>query len=338
MPGNPGMTTQGPNFITASQFAALQQELANARLQAYGNRNLDTYLDAYLLAAMYSGGYGAYGGGGYNPPPDANSPSYSTPPSYAPPAAAAPPVPSPQDRERRAEQATLERALTNPPVNEVTSGAALNVILADLQKLSLERGWKEMPATALDMPADMLARINVTRSEGSNIGILKKWDQLKWPGALSGDEFKLQRKQLDELVQVVITEAKTDGRVSADNTQKLGDTVSTLQQQLRDNTANLTFNMHAEAKTFLNDLAAGVAALQQPDVGFLINGEYKIKPQTIPELVRWMADNGLKLAAAMPGDEVAYTTLRERLATYDSGLRASANAAPPKPAGAKAAP
>jgi hypothetical protein len=58
----------------------------------------------------------------------------------------------------------------------------------------------------------------------------------------------------------------------------------------------------------------------------------------IPEQVQWMSDYGLKFAPAMPGDEAAYTTLRERLASYDLSLRVTAAAEPARPAPKKAAP
>jgi hypothetical protein len=225
--------------------------------------------------------------------------------------------------------------LSNPPINEITSGKALNAILADMQKAALERG--ELPTTALDMPADLLARINVTRSEGNNIGILKQWDRITWPTALSGPEFKDQRKQLDDLAQNAIAQAKTQSRVDPEIIRQLDDRATSLQQLLRDNTVNLSFNAHVEAKTFLNNLQAGIAALQQPDVKFFINGEYRIKAQTVPELVKWMTVKGVKFAPAMPGDEAAYTTLHERLASYDRSLRGSANTNEPR-SGYRAAP
>jgi len=281
------------------------------------------YLNPYLM-------YGAYGyGGSYGYPSYTDQPSYAAPPSYAKPALPAPTGPSAEERQRRLEQVTLDRAVKNPEVNEIASGTALNVILADLQKIGLERGWKELPATGLDMPAEMLSRINVSHGGSGNVGILKDWRRITWPAALNGPEFKLQRKQVDELVQTAIAQAK-QGRVNADVIQKLSDSVSGLQQQLRDNTVNLTFSMHTEAKTFLTGLQDAVAALQQPDVQSFMNGEFQVKAKTIPELVQWMTDNGLQFAPAVPGDEAAYTTLRGRLAAYDRALHGTPIAEQPK--------
>jgi hypothetical protein len=286
----------------------------------------------WTWAAMYGGGYGGYSSPYAYPLSEDYPPSYNnTRPAYAKPVETPTPAPSPEIRDRRAEQASLERALNTPPINEITSGKTLNVILKDLQKAVAERGWGELPSTPLEIPADLLARINVTRSEGNNIGMLKQWDRMTWPAALGGPEFKLQRKQLDDLAKTAISQAKSDGRVDPEIIRQMDDSVTSLQQQLRDKTVNLSFDAHQEAKTFLNNLQAGIGALRQPDVKLLVNGEYRIKAQTVPELVKWMSDKGVKFASAMPGDEAAYTMLHERLATYDRSVRGMANAKQPSP-------
>ena len=288
------------------------------------------YNNPWTWAAMYGGGYGGYGnyGSPYTYPLNEDYPtSANTQRNYDKPAGT--PAPSLESRDRRAEQTSLERALNTPPVNEITSGKTLNMILKDLQKAVAERGWSELPSTPLEMPVDLLSRVNVTRSEGNNIGMLKQWDRMTWPAALSGQEFKLQRKQLDDLAKTAIAQAKSDGRVEPELIRQMDDSVTSLQQHLRDMTINLSFDAHQEAKTFLNNLQAGIGALRQPDVKFLINGEYRIKAQTVPELVKWMTDKGVKFAPAMPGDEAAYTTLHERLATYDRNLRGMASANQP---------
>ncbi|HLW66813.1 MAG TPA: hypothetical protein VKS79_15980 [Gemmataceae bacterium] len=288
------------------------------------------YWNPYWNPYLWYGGY-AYGGS-YGYPDYYSGPSYAPAPNYAQPAPVAPDGPTAEERQRRLEQVALDRALNNPPVNEVTSGASLNTILADLQRMGLDRGWKELPVTTLNMPADLLARINVSHSGNSSIGILRDWSHVTWPAAFSGPNFKLQRKQVDDLVQAAITRAKTEGQVAAEVLPQLSDNVNSLRQQLRDNTVNLTFSEHAEARSFLNQLQAGVTALREPDVKSFLTGQYQIKAKTIPELVQWMTEKGLQFAPVLPGDEAAYATLRGRLAAYDLALRATpaASAETPK--------
>jgi hypothetical protein len=295
------------------------------------------FLNPYLY-----GNYGGYGGNGgtynNNNPSYGSEPSYSKAPANKRPSVPDLPWPSPEIRNRRAEQVSLERALTDAPMNEVTSGVASNAIVGELQRTGMDRGWKELPGKGLDMPADMLSHINVTRNGTANGGILKQWDQVNWPAALSGPEFKLQRNQVNDLVNTAMAQAKTGGRVTPAVIQKLNDNVSSLQQQLRDNALNLSFDTHAEAKTFLNNLQAGITALQRSDAAFFVNGKFQVTAKTIPELVQWMTDYGLKFAPALPGDEAAYMTLRDRLAAYDLNLRASAAAESAKPVEGKVEP
>ena len=274
----------------------------------------------YWMAGMYGG----YGGSGYGTNSESYLPSdstYTPPPSYKKPATSAPTVPGPSEEERRqqTERTALEQSLNHPPISEITSGKSLNIILAHLQTIAQERGWNELPAMSLDMPVEMLARVNVSRG-GGNANLLKQWDRVAWPTALNGPEGREQRKQLGDLLHAAIQQVRANGTVNGNISRQLEDIVTGLQQQLRNNTINLSFDAHREAKSFLKNLRDAITALAQGDAQFLLSAEATIKAKTVPELVKWMTDNGLQFAPASPGDEAAYTTLRARLASYDRSL------------------
>src|SRR5262249_49385198 len=133
-------------------------------------------------------------------------------------------------------------------------------------------------------------------------------------------EGKEQRKQLGELLRIAISQVKANGGMDGEIGRQLEDIVTSLQTQLRNNTVNLSFDAHLEAKMFLKNLRDAIAALKQGDAQFMFRGESRVKAKSVPELVKWMTDNGLQFAAAGPGDEAAYTTLRAKLASYDRSV------------------
>jgi hypothetical protein len=73
---------------------------------------------------------------------------------------------------------------------------------------------------------------------------------------------------------------------------------------------------YMDAVNFVNNLNATVRALQQPGVGGYFNGKYAIKAASVPQLVQFMRDKGLRFAPATPGDDAAYAALHTALANY----------------------
>jgi hypothetical protein len=292
-----------------------------------------TWVSPNGSAAMMWGSYGGGGyGGGYSgsySPGDytsvlmqnANSNSYSRDKrasySYSPSNSSGLPD---GERRRRAEQELLDRSLNSALAIEIVSGKPLNVILADINKSADELGWSSLPDMKLELNDDTWAHINVTAGQGS-IAILKNGIRLTWPTALNGAELEEQRRQFESFTAQAILEARSQGTVNATVTGPMSDLVADLQRQLRRKTPGLTFDLHVEAKSFLQSLDDAVTTLRRSDVGMYAAENYSPKATTVPELVKWMTDRGLQFARAIPGDEPAYSALYQRLAAYDRSLR-----------------
>jgi hypothetical protein len=82
----------------------------------------------------------------------------------------------------------------------------------------------------------------------------------------------------------------------------------------------MTPTQYVDARRFLNQLEDALTALQQPDVQNFFNGRWAAKGKTVGDLVKYMADNGLRFAPATQGDEAAYRMLQQRLAAYNMAL------------------
>jgi len=86
---------------------------------------------------------------------------------------------------------------------------------------------------------------------------------------------------------------------------------------LRKTGRDLPPNAYIDAKSFLNNLSSSVSALQQRDVGNYFTGKYALRVKTVPELVKYMSEQGLRFAPAVPGEEGPYQALYQALVSYD---------------------
>jgi hypothetical protein len=214
----------------------------------------------------------------------------------------------------------LSRSLNDPPTAEILSGQALNTILADLAKVSKERGELKGPQIPVD--EDVLAHINVTSGAGS-AGLLKKEGQINWPLPLRTDEFKQEREVLNDLAPLAIRQA-IGGRVEANVLKDMNAAAARLRQKLADNIRDMTPNQYMEANRFLGYLDDSLRTLGRPDAGdyFAQKSGYAPRGKSIGELVRHMLSKGLTFAPAVTGDEAAYQAVHRGLVAYDSGVKA----------------
>jgi hypothetical protein len=169
-----------------------------------------------------------------------------------------------------------------------------------------------------DLDPDAVRQINVKPSGvNGNIGLLKSGNQLSWPAALNTDDYKDQRERIDTLAADAIKQARFNGRVESNYLQNLHKDVDKMQRQLRKN-SDLGINQYIEAKTFLSNLSDAINALGQKSAGeYFNNGKYVLTSKTAPEVVKYMLDNGLTFAPAVPGTEASYVALYNALAGYD---------------------
>jgi hypothetical protein len=209
------------------------------------------------------------------------------------------------------------RSRNDPPVTEVYSGKSLNDLLADLRK----QGKNDSPALrtfALPLDEDALKHINVTSGGGAgNVALLKNSGRLSWPLALSSNEFRDEREQFNSLIQEAVKQAEFNNQVDAGTLRQLSDQLNLVRRHVRRVSGELSFDQARDANTFLNNLDDAVKGLGQRDVGSHFTGKYVIKAKTIPDLVKFMTEQGLVFAPAVPGDEAAYVALQRALASYD---------------------
>lgn len=287
-------------------------------------------VNPYVMAALYGGyassGYGGYGGAAY--PVASYSYPYANIPSYAYRRSRYEDYDRDREytvnlieRQKIIEANQLARSLDEPLESEILSGTALNVVLENLKKLTANASAGELPTVYLPSPEATLEHVRVTRGPGS-AAVLKQLDDLAWPVAFGGVELDAARIRVTNNLKSAVDQVHLQGKVDADTLKLLTADVGLLRGELKRLTPDLLFEQHVEAKSFVQRLDDAVVALQQPDIQLYFNGKYRLQAQTVFELVQHMTANGLRFAAALPGDEAAYKALHKSLAEYHRSMTA----------------
>jgi hypothetical protein len=225
---------------------------------------------------------------------------------------------SPDEARRQARAVELAQALNDPPLTEVYSGKALNVLLTDL----VQRQADGASTRPVPLAAAVLAHLNVTtEAGGGDPGLLRNGGKLRWPMAWRGaplrEPSRRLRQSLDALLSEAVTQARK-GQVSADVVEAVRDDLEGLQALLLKDVKDLEPSQHVQAKRFLAQVEGAVKVLESGEAGRYLGGSLALDPariKTVGDLVRFMADNSLVFAPSVSGDEVAYAVLRRALAS-----------------------
>jgi hypothetical protein len=209
----------------------------------------------------------------------------------------------------------MQRARNNPPVSEIWSGQALNDLVKDLERQTGNRDWAHLGIQLLPLVQDGFKHINVTRGTG-NIALLRDGGRIHWPEGLSGSQYQYERDQLGIMAHEAIKQAVFNSSIPVEITRRMSSTVDGLRRKMRNEANTLSSSHYIEAKGFLSSIDSAITALHQEDVSNHFNGTYELKANTIPELVRFMTEQRLQFAPALPAGRTAYAALHQALTTY----------------------
>lgn len=226
-------------------------------------------------------------------------------------------LPSLEDERIRTAKENLRRAQNDPPLPEIWSGQALNTLLQNAQTMvSSNKG--QVPNVPLD--EDVINKINLNSGKGGvNFGLLKNEGKLTWPLAIRNlepaGESKGVREQLQALTEAAVKKAK-EGPVDPGTLREMESCADKLEKMLRKNISDLPFSEYTEGKRYLTNLRDGLKALREPNASDFANGKFKLKGNTVRDLVDYMSKNGLQIAPAVGGEENAYVALHRALVAF----------------------
>jgi hypothetical protein len=231
--------------------------------------------------------------------------------------------PMSEDIRRRDWEIDLARARKQAPIGDVLSGKSLNVLLTQLKQLH-GRGQR---GKAIPVDEETLKQINVSPKFGRNIGFIKS-GRVRWPIALTGDQFTRFRETVDVKLEEAINRARINGKVDAVLMKDLDAARKGMEDTLEKTSGGLSLSQYMEAKRYLSYLAEGLRALEEPDVQNFFNRKYEARGKTIPDLVDYMIREGLVFVDAVPGGEGPYRTLYNYLSAYEEDTAGTTSGSP----------
>jgi hypothetical protein len=226
------------------------------------------------------------------------------------------PAPAVVREEQRQNQ--LARARNTPPLAEIASGEALNVLLNDLQRTQARYG---LAGPQIPLDEDLVKHLNVTTT-GNNSGsneLFKPGGIPEWPNAFADAAFEGNKKAIAGALYD-LSKAQENGRVDVAKAGQARRSLAGAKEMLYGRRFQTPFRDYVDGLEFLQKLEDAVALLSKPGAKNFLNGTYAAKGNTVGELTEYMIDKGLKFAKATPGYEPYYESLYQRLSSYDLAI------------------
>jgi hypothetical protein len=224
-------------------------------------------------------------------------------------------TPSNEDLREKERVTALRRSLNNPPQNEIWSGLALNNILESVQRDTIPVSLRPI----IPLSPETLNHINSTSgTTAGSIGLIRDGGKLSWPLSLKSADFGTDRSKMDELASKAIEEASR-GAVQAETLQGMTGALDNLREALREKVNDMSLTDNMAGRRYLNELENTISALQDPNVSKHVSRSWA-KANSVSELVDQFTRQGIKFAAASPGDEPSYSSLYQSFVAYTSGL------------------
>ncbi len=227
-------------------------------------------------------------------------------------------TPAPETVREELRQQRLIRARNAPPLDEISSGAALNELLTNIQRIQ-SRG--PVVGASISVDPENPVHINVTTTDdqrGTN-ELFKPGAFSRWPLLLNTAEFVSDKKAV-EAALAEASRSQANGMVNDAKTLEARRLVEVMKNRIFQKRFDVVMTDYAKAVEFLDKLSSIVSILANQDAANYLNGTYTAKGNTVGQVADHMISNGLRFAKASAGDEPYYSKLYHQLVTYEIGL------------------
>jgi hypothetical protein len=228
-------------------------------------------------------------------------------------------TPSWSEEQAKITRSTLKRIQSASNPHEIANGFALNFVLDDLRKYPN----KKISAEPIQMEESMLQQLNVAKGTGSiGLGALRNDGKLAWPSALADLIPAEQRKTLESQTVSLVSAAKSD-RPDPVVLKDVRTQIDKIRTDLVSRANDYGTQQYLDAKRYLNDLEDGCLALERGEANVQAEFNSFVKGgKTAQEVVGYMVNKGLRFAPATQGDEGSYRAFHTALVAYDVALNA----------------
>jgi hypothetical protein len=217
---------------------------------------------------------------------------------------------------REAIEQAYRRAVFHPPINDIWTADALNRIFDHAARIQ----GRGIAGKEIALDEETLKRLNFSTGVAGNIGALKDKGKLSWPSVLNRRDFAKERERFNHLAEDAYRQGSANNKVDQGTLEDMDRDLRTLDEKLTARIHDETPDDYIVAKRYLDDLRQAIKILKRPDVAKHLSNEYAVSAKTVGELVKNMANAGVRFAPAREGEEWAYNSLYKALASYDLGL------------------
>ena len=221
-------------------------------------------------------------------------------------------TPSWTQMQAKIDREILAHAQSATNLFEITSGRALNTLLADLRKTTA----RKIPVNSGFLGEEILGHINITTKNG-NLGLLRNDGAFTWPQALISEDIVSDedRGEIKVLARALI---RSKGNFPRTMLEDLDRVLVRTEKKLASKVNDIPAAQYLQAKRFLNDFQAARIALENGEGAAYFKFQKWVRGgRTIREVADYLVREGLQFASAVPGDEAAYRAVHSALAAYN---------------------
>jgi hypothetical protein len=216
-----------------------------------------------------------------------------------------------------AEKATdLDWARRYAQNTEIWSGSTLNVLYR-----SAIRSKYLFQGPNIPVDDTMLRGLNLNdQTTRANGGLLKE-NKLFWTETLDSEPYDKNRDEFSKNWNLAQQQVAKDGAIERNTLRELQASLQALSGQLDTAVADLPPSRYIESNRYLNQLKAGVKALENTRRGKPATYSLMGKARNVAEICAYMAKNGLQFAPATARDDfTAYSAFYLLLRSFEMSV------------------
>lgn len=226
--------------------------------------------------------------------------------------------PKSEDIRMQQMETNLRRALNAPPLSDIISGSALNILLQNIQDVAAKGGY----GPVIPLEQETLDHINLSATPDANIALFKNGGKLRWPFVLRDTPFDAKRTQMQDLVNQALKEVRED-ELSPATVRGMRTTLASFDSTLEKMGPEMSIADSIQARRYVDELKSSVRALEHPNANNYLNRKWTPQGRSVGDLVLFMTKNGLRFAPALQGEEGPYRAMHQGLVSYSLGAMQS---------------
>ena len=192
------------------------------------------------------------------------------------------------------------RIRSNPTKEDIDSGQALNVLLAQFTDPKVVSGsGSTLRMADAKVPAASIRLIPFRDdTDAITISLDELTDPKSWPAPLRAEAFQAEREAYQKAVDEALAEDKDDGTLKPETVAKVRESVGQLYKKVDQSIPKTKQPDHLQAMNYLKGLAGLSRMLEKPNVDKVLAQLEKVENTTLGNLIAFMHSYNLRFAPA----------------------------------------